>query len=94
MLHLCMFQYGVVGSEMHWDVVICEKNRLAHALACFVTGFAMMEAMLVLAAALQNIEFGVASEQAFPQATPRITLRPAAVELVLRPRTSSNAVRN
>ena len=67
------------------------NNLLSHALVWFITGFAMMEAMLVLAAALQKFEFGVASEQAFPEATPRITLRPAAVELVLRPRLSRNA---
>ena len=49
----------------------------------------MMEAMLVLAAALQKFEFVAGTEQPFPEATPRITLRPAAVKVLLRTRLSS-----
>ena len=49
----------------------------------------MMEAMLVLAAALQKFEFVADTEQPFPEATPRITLRPAAVKVLLRTKLSS-----
>lgn len=54
-------------------------------LAC--TGFAMMEAMLVTAAALQKFTFEPSSpSENMPQAQPRITLRPAAVRLLLKHR--------
>lgn len=54
---------------------------------CIGTGFAMMEAMLVTAAALQKFKFEPSTaQQAMPQAQPRITLRPASVNVMLRHR--------
>lgn len=55
-------------------------------------GFAMMEAMLVLAAGLQKYEFITDASALFPEATPRITLRPAAVQIVLRPREFDSSI--
>ena len=53
-------------------------------------GFAMMEAMLVTAAALQKFTFQPPpGESKIPQAQPRITLRPAAVKLLLQTRDRS-----
>ena len=50
-------------------------------------GFAMMEAMLVMAATLQKFKFAPSpAHQGMPQAEPRITLRPAAVNVTLRHR--------
>ncbi|KAL3147617.1 hypothetical protein ABBQ38_014667 [Trebouxia sp. C0009 RCD-2024] len=51
---------------------------------CIGTGFAMMEAMLVTAAALQKFQFQPNPRGAkMPQAQPRITLRPTAVSVRL-----------
>ncbi|DBA77753.1 TPA: hypothetical protein ACH3X2_008443 [Trebouxia sp. C0005] len=52
---------------------------------CIGTGFAMMEAMLVTSAALQKFVFEPTSpSQGMPEAQPRITLRPIAVEVALK----------
>ena len=48
-------------------------------------GFAMMEAMLVTSAALQKFVFEPTSpDLGMPEAQPRITLRPTAVEVALK----------
>jgi cytochrome P450 len=55
---------------------------------CIGTGFAMMEAILVLALILQKFELVKlpGSKPGFPDAEPRITLRPKEVRLILRRR--------
>jgi len=54
---------------------------------CIGTGFAMMEAMLVVAAVLQRYQLSPPSPGApFPQPKPLITLRPEAVPLRISPR--------
>jgi cytochrome P450 len=54
---------------------------------CVGAGFAMMEAVLVLALILSRFELAPpARGAAFPAAAPRITLRPAAVRLAIRRR--------
>lgn len=51
------------------------------------SGFAMMETMLVTAAALQKFKFQPNPRGAkMPKAQPRITLRPTAVSVRLSPR--------
>ena len=50
---------------------------------CIGTGFAMMEALLVLAAILQRVQLRTVPGEAFPSADPRITLRPAKVPLFI-----------
>lgn len=55
------------------------------------SGFAMMEAMLVTAAALQKFQFQPSPRDAkMPQAQPRITLRPTKVNVQLSPRLQQN----
>ena len=50
----------------------------------------MMEAMLVLSAALQRYSFTTAARnEAFPEASPRITLRPSAVKVTLQSQSHS-----
>ncbi len=49
-------------------------------------GFAMLEAVVVLASVLQRFRLAPVPGAAFPAAEPRITLRPAAVELIVDPR--------
>jgi hypothetical protein len=46
----------------------------------------MMEAVLVLASVLQQYQLQPLPGAAFPEAQPQITLRPAAVRLLLRRR--------
>jgi cytochrome P450 len=53
---------------------------------CIGTGFAMMEALLVLAAVLQQVELRPAPGASFPRPAPILTLRPDKVELQLVPR--------
>lgn len=55
---------------------------------CIGTGFAMMEAILVLALIVQKFELVKipGSKPGLPEAEPRITLRPKAVRLMLRKR--------
>ena len=50
---------------------------------CIGTGFAMMEALLVLAAILQRVQLRTVPGEAFPSADPRITLRPGKVPLFI-----------
>ena len=50
---------------------------------CIGTGFAMMEALLVLAAILQRVQLRTVPGEGFPSADPRITLRPAKVPLFI-----------
>ena len=50
-----------------------------------ITGFAMLEAVVVLASILQRFRLSPVPGAAFPAAEPRITLRPSAVELVVDP---------
>ena len=49
-------------------------------------GFAVIEALIVLAAVLQHFEVQPLPGTDFPAAEPRITLRPGPVKLFLRPR--------
>ncbi len=54
---------------------------------CIGTGFAWMEAIIVLAAILQRYEMSPAAPgAAFPRPAPLLTLRPEAVRLKLVPR--------
>ncbi|KAL4425407.1 hypothetical protein ABPG75_009423 [Micractinium tetrahymenae] len=53
---------------------------------CVGTGFAMTEAILVLAAVLDRFRLHPLPGAAFPEAQPQITLRPASVPLLLRRR--------
>ncbi|KAK9842342.1 hypothetical protein WJX81_007701 [Elliptochloris bilobata] len=53
---------------------------------CIGTGFAMLEAVVVLASMLQRFRLSPLPGAAFPAAEPRITLRPSAVELIVDPR--------
>ncbi|PRW32625.1 cytochrome p450 isoform A [Chlorella sorokiniana] len=53
---------------------------------CIGTGFAMMEAVLVLAAVLRSWRLEPLPGAKFPAAQPQITLRPAEVRLLLRRR--------
>lgn len=54
---------------------------------CIGTGFAMMEAVLVVAAAVQRYRLSPPAPGApFPEAKPQITLRPGEVTLRLTPR--------
>ena len=65
--------------------VACVVALYAKVWVC--VGFAMMEAMLVTAAALQKFKFEPSTpNQQMPLAQPRITLRPAAVNVRLIPR--------
>ena len=50
------------------------------------TGFAITEALVVLAAVLQQVELQPLPWRSFPAAQPRITLRPGHVKLFLKPR--------
>jgi len=50
---------------------------------CIGTGFAMMEALLVLACILQKVQLSPVPGNAFPSADPRITLRPSEVPLLI-----------
>jgi cytochrome P450 len=50
---------------------------------CIGTGFAMMEALLVLACILRKVQFRTVPGDAFPTADPRITLRPSKVSLLI-----------
>ena len=83
---MCAFPGG--DELMHGTGVLSD---CCYPIIAFSAGFAMMEAMLVLAAALQKFEFVAGTDQPFPEATPRITLRPAAVEVMLRTRLTSTA---
>ena len=57
---------------------------------CIGAGFAMLEGVLVLASLLRSWELlPPAAGAPFPAAAPRITLRPAAVPLRLRPRSGA-----
>ncbi len=49
-------------------------------------GFAMMEAVLVLATVLARYQLDPLPGASFPQPVPQITLRPACVRLLLRKR--------
>jgi cytochrome P450 len=53
---------------------------------CIGTGFAMMEAVLVLAMVIQGYELVAVPGAPPPQPDPRITLRPKRVRLLLRKR--------
>lgn len=53
---------------------------------CVGTGFAMVEVLTVLAGLLQRWKLQVPPGAPFPQPAALITLRPAAVELLLVPR--------
>ncbi len=46
----------------------------------------MLEAVVVLASVLQRFRLAPVPGAAFPAAEPRITLRPAAVDLIVDPR--------
>ncbi len=46
----------------------------------------MLEAVVVLASVLQRFRLAPVPSAAFPAAEPRITLRPAAVDLIVDPR--------
>lgn len=61
---------------------------------CIGAGFAIMEAILVLALIVQNFELVKlpGSKPGLPEAEPRITLRPKAVRLILRKRRRQKAV--
>jgi cytochrome P450 len=63
---------------------------------CIGAGFAMMEALLVMAAVLQRFELvGLPNERGrLPNAEPRITLRPERVRLILRARKGLQKERN
>lgn len=50
---------------------------------CIGTGFAMMEALLVLACMLRSVKLTNVPGNAFPIADPRITLRPSEVSLLV-----------
>ncbi|EIE20236.1 cytochrome P450 [Coccomyxa subellipsoidea C-169] len=50
---------------------------------CIGTGFAMMEALVVLASMLRKVRFLTVPGERFPAADPRITLRPASCTLLL-----------
>ncbi len=50
---------------------------------CIGTGFAMMEAMLLLACTLCKVKLRTVPGDAFPTADPRITLRPSEVPLLI-----------
>ena len=50
---------------------------------CIGTGFAMMEALLVLACILRKVQFRTVPGDAFPTADPRITLRPSEFSLLI-----------
>ena len=50
---------------------------------CIGTGFAMLEAVLVLARSLATVRFRTVPGSSFPRADPRITLRPSEVALLI-----------
>ena len=50
---------------------------------CIGTGFAMLEAVLVLARSLAAVRFRTVPGSSFPRADPRITLRPSEVPLLI-----------
>ena len=50
---------------------------------CIGTGFAMLEAVLVLARSLASVRFRTVPGSGFPRADPRITLRPSEVPLMI-----------
>ncbi len=50
---------------------------------CIGTGFAMLEAVLVLARSLVTVRFRTVPGSSFPRADPRITLRPSEVPLMI-----------
>jgi hypothetical protein len=61
----------------------CKMHHNARRSNCIGTGFALMEAVLVLASILQRYRLVPLDRGLFPLAEPRITLRPAAVRLRL-----------
>ncbi len=75
---------GSAGAVERMCTGSADPARNAAGLACI--GFAMLEAVVVLASVLQRFRLAPVPGAAFPAAEPRITLRPAAVELIVDPR--------